>query len=216
VSTRPAIKLTTPELGFWQLVWSDYEAGMYRAGRSASKLRAALLWLPRLLLNPSLQLAFLVRVGQKGPGLLLHPVRWLQVVLYSSEIWWFRGESAIVIGPGIVFPHPINVLIGPGTVIGTGVTIYNNIQLGADRHFEEKLADDAVAERAAWLGDFSILYAYAIVQGPFAIGERAVVGLRVQLDDHVPPGALKTQRTLRLEGEWPGEQGSRWPGPGSR
>ena len=200
------------ELSFWRLVWSDYEAGMYRAGRRESALRAALLYLPRMLFNPSLQFAFLVRLGQRGPSILLHPIRWLQVVAFSSEVWWFYDDYPIVIGPGVVFPHPINVLIGPGTVIGEGVTIYNNTNIGADRHFEERTADDEVAKRAANLGDGSIIYAYSIIQGPFRIGERGIVGLQVVLDEDVPAGALKTKSRLRLEGEWPGEQGSRWPG----
>jgi serine acetyltransferase len=193
-------------------MWADYRAAMYRANRRETTLRAALAWPLRLLLNPSLQLALTVRIAQKGPKVLMHPMRLTQVILYSSEIWWFRSDSAIRIGPGIVFPHPMNVLIGPGTVIGTGVTIYNNIQLGADRHFQEGDGDDAVASRAARLGDGSVLYAYAVVQGPYDVGAEAVVGLRVVLDDHVPAGALRTQKGLRLAGEWPGEGGVRWPG----
>ena len=208
MSARPEIKLTTPKLGFWRLVWSDYRAAYYSSGALESTLRAALLWFPRLFLNPSIQFAFLVSIGQKGPGFLLHPVRWLQVVLFSSEIWWFRGETAIVIGPGVVFPHPINVLIGPGTVIGEGVIIYNNTQIGADRAFEAGDEELSVAERAVQIGDRAIVYAYAVLQGPFNIGEHGVVGLRVFLDDHVPSGALKTQRSMRLQGEWPGARGT--------
>ena len=136
------------------------------------------------------------------------------MILFSSEVWWFRGDSAIVIGPGITFPHPINVLVGPGTVIGEGVMIYNNTQIGADRSYEVGQGEEAVAARATNLGDRSIVYAYSVVQGPFNIGEDAVVGLRVVVDDHIPRGALRTQKHLRKAGEWSGNTGSRWPGLG--
>lgn len=209
MNDRPEIKLTRTNLGFWRLVWSDYRAGILSGGQFESPLRAVLLFPLRLLVNPSLQFAFLVRVGQKGPNFLMHPVRWLQVVMFSSEIWWFRGEWAIEIGPGVVFPHPMNVLIGPGAVIGEGVLIYNSTNIGADRHYEESQAGD-VAERACRIGDGAVIYAYTVVQGPYNIGEGAAVGLRVILDQHVPPRALITQKGLRLEGEWPGVSGTRW------
>lgn len=207
---RPPIKLTTTDLGFWRLCWSDYRAALYSGGVVEPTRRAALLWLPRLLFNPSLQFAFLVRIGQQGPSLLLHPVRWLQVVMFGCEIWWFRGPTAIVIGPGVVFPHPINVLIGPGTVIGENVMIYNNTNIGADRHYEVGAGSDDVASRAAHIGDRGIVYAYSVVQGPFNIGEDAVCGLRVILDEDIPPGGLKTQKAMRQPGEWPGARGARW------
>jgi serine acetyltransferase len=195
------LELTAPPASFRELVWSDYLA--LHADAPESRRRAAACFLVRLLLNPSLQFALLVRIAQKGPRVVQYPVRWLQVVLFTSEIYWFKREAAIELGPGVVFPHPYNIVIGPGTRIGSDVAIYNSTNIGADRHWGRNTRP---AERAAWIGDRAIVYAYATVQGPYVISQDAVVGVRVFLDEDVPPGALKTRKALRLAGEWPGEE----------
>jgi serine acetyltransferase len=190
-------EVSIPDLGFSRLVWSDYR--FHHADRPESNFRAALLFLPRLLLNPSLQLAFLVRVGQCGPSFLLHPVRWLQVVLFSSEVYWFRGEERIRIGAAINFPHPENVMIGPRSTIGSFVTIYNNTEIGSDRG---GLPWELDASRVSTIGDGVSVYPYSAVLGPYTVGHNAVIGLGVTLDEDVPPGGLKTKRHLKLAGEW--------------
>jgi serine acetyltransferase len=174
--------------------------------RDESPLVSKLLHLPRLLLNPSLQLAFLVRIAQKGPVVLLYPLRWLEVIIFSSEIHGFRGPGGIVMGPGIAFPHPWSIIIGRGVEIGAGVTIYNNTNIGSDRHLPRTELAQLPTPR---LGDRSVIYAYSAIQGAWDVGHDAVVGIHVVLDEHVPPGALKTVRKLRSAGEWPGEQRAR-------
>jgi serine acetyltransferase len=184
-------------MGFWRLVLSDCRA--HHTDREESGLRFMLLLLPRLLYNPSLQLAFLVRAAQCGPSMIRHPVRWLQVVLFSSEIYWFgKGEDSIQIGPGLNLPHPINVIIGAGATIGSNVSIYNNVSMGTD---QAGLPHD-VWQRAATVGDRAMICPYATVMGPYTVGHDAVVGMHVLLNDDVPPGALKTVARLRGRGEW--------------
>jgi serine O-acetyltransferase len=194
-------------MSFWQLAWSDYAASLHERGEPG--WRSALLYLPRLVLNPSLQLAFLVRLAQKGPMAFLYPIRWIQVIFFSTEIHGFRGPGAIELGPGVSFPHPWNIIIGRGVKIGAGVTIYNNTGIGHDRH----TARDEVLPTTIRLGDRAVVYAYSAVQGPWDVGHDAVVGIHVVLDEHVPPGALKTIRKLRLAGEWPGERRRHWRPP---
>ena len=196
---RLDIELTCPEMSFLELVWSDYEAGL--VDRNEPEWRSRLLFPLRLILNPSLLFALLLRIAQKGPPVLLYPIRIIQIMCFSSEIHGFRGPDAIEIGPGISFPHPFGIMIGRGTKIGAGVFVYNNTNIGANRH----LPQGALVDEACRLGDRSVIYAYTAIMGPFDIGEDAVVGIHVVLDEHVPPGALKTQKKLRLAGEWPGE-----------
>jgi serine O-acetyltransferase len=191
------MELTAPEMGFRALVWSDYR----RVNPAEPTRRAVLAFLPRLLFNPSLQFAMLVRIAQKGPRLLWHPVRWMQVVMFSCEIYTFKGPGAIELGPAISFPHPQGIIIGPGTRVGTGVTIYNNTQIGSNRHWT---LGDPVDKMPA-LGDRSIVYAYSALQGRWDVGHDAVVGSWVILDEHVPPGALKTRKSLKVRGEWAGD-----------
>jgi serine acetyltransferase len=209
-SSEEELELTDLDLPFLELVWSDYLAE--RAGRPEPAWLTALLYAPRLLFNPSLQFALLVRMAQKWPRLLQHPLRWLQVVLFSSEIYWFNGPEAIRLGPGVTFPHPYGITIGPGIRIGAGVAIYNFTNMGYDRHWVE----GAPLERVPRIGDRAVIYAYSTVQGNWTVGHDAVVGLHVFLDEDVPPGGLKTRTGLRRCGEWPGEQRPRWVPRGSR
>ncbi len=197
-------QLTVADMSFRELVWSDYEASIVE--RDESPRRRALMYPVRLLLNPSLQLAFLVRLAQKGPSFLRYPIRYAQIMFFSSEIHEFRGEGATVLGPAVAFPHPWCIIIGGGARIGAGVTVYNNTGIGADRH----LRHGSAQSRGPRIGDRSVIYAYSAIQGPWDVGHDAVVGIHVVLDEHVPPGALKSYRRLRLAGEWPGENRARW------
>lgn len=201
------LELTAPPLGLVALIWSDYQAAMRE--RSESSRALAVKYVPRLVFNPSLQLALLVRLAQKGPRAITLPIRWLQVVMFSSEIYWFHGPDAIELGPGVTFPHPFNIIIGPHVRIGAGVTIYNNTNIGASRH----IPSGGSARAAPHLGDRAVIYAYSAVQGSFVIGQEAVVGIHVVLDSDVPPGALRTYRGMRLAHEWPGEQRRQWRAP---
>jgi serine O-acetyltransferase len=207
-----ATRVTIPSPGFLRLVWSDYR--FHTADRGESTRQAALRFLPRMLLNPSLQLALLVRIAQCGPGIVLAPVRWLQVVLFSSEIYYFRSDNPIRIGAAINFPHPICVLIGPGSEIGSNVAIYNNTEIGSDRPGVPSQLD---LSRISRIGDNATILPYATVLGPFTVGHDAMVGLGVILNEDVPPGSLKTKRHLKPPGAWvdprlPAEEGGREDG----
>lgn len=117
----------------------------------------------------------------------------------------FHGEDAIELGPAIAFPHPANIFVG-GVKIGAGVTLYNNITIGANRH----IARGRVARDTPRIGDRAVIYGYTSIQGPYDVGHDAVIGTHVVLDENVPPGALKTIRKLRLQGKWPGEDRGHW------
>jgi serine O-acetyltransferase len=193
-------QVTVPELSFAELVWSDYR----RRGADLPEpaWRAALLFLPRMLFNPSLQLALLVRIAQRGPRLVQWPVRWLQVTLFSSEIYWFNRPEGIQLGPGVSFPHPTGIIIGPGTRIGASATIYHNANIGSDRHFTSSSSN----RRVPVLEDRVIVYGYSAIQGPFRVGHDAAIGGHVLLGENVPPGALKTRNRLWPAGQWENER----------
>ncbi|MBO0769036.1 MAG: hypothetical protein J2O48_10175 [Solirubrobacterales bacterium] len=193
------IELTAPEFSFGQLVWSDYLASMVEREESAERL--ALLFLPRMLLNPSLQLALTIRICQCGPRALWNLMRWIQIVFFSSEFHRFAPEDNTELGPGLSFPHPANIFISGGVKIGSGVTIYNNVTIGSNRHVPRDVATPVTVR----IGDRAVVYGYCSLQGPYDIGNDAVVGMHVLLDSDVPPGALRTYKGLRRAEEWKGE-----------
>jgi serine acetyltransferase len=188
-------QVTLPELGFFRLVYSDYL--MHYRYRREGRRRALALFPLRFLLNPSLHFALLVRLAQRGPRFLLHPLHWLQVVMFSSEVFTFDVEPGIVLGPAVDFPHPYGVMIGPGTVIGSRVSIYHHTMIGTNRRW---FPGDEL--RAPTIGDDAVIGGSSRVLGPYRIGERAVIGLDVLVDRDVPAGATLLLSGLKPEGEW--------------
>ncbi len=73
------------------------------------------------------------------------------------------------IGPGLRFPHPQGVVIGPGVIIEGDCTIFQSVTVGPRRA-------DATLDDVPTLGVQTFLYAGARVLGRIRIGERTQVG----------------------------------------
>lgn len=68
------------------------------------------------------------------------------------------------IGKNIYFPHPQNIIIGDGSIVGDNCTIYHDVTLGQSRGKFPKL------------GDGVIVYAGAKIMGDVKIGNNAIIG----------------------------------------
>jgi serine O-acetyltransferase len=186
---------TTPDWGFFRLVFADYRA-LYRFHQE-TKQQALIKLLPRLLLSPSLQFAVLVRAAQRGPALVARIVAYLQVMLFSCEVFAFHQGPGIKLGPGVAFPHPYGIIIGPGTVIGSRVSIYHHTMIGTNRRW---FPGDPLY--APVIGDDAIIGGASRVLGPFMIGEGAVIGLNVFVKEDLPPMSTQLLSGVKLKGEW--------------
>jgi serine O-acetyltransferase len=82
------------------------------------------------------------------------------------------------IGPGLALPHPVGIVLG-GTVIGEGVTIYQNVTIGQARR-----KDKAVFPR---IGNDVTIYAGAVLVGDIEIGDGVVVGANAVVLASFPP-----------------------------
>jgi serine acetyltransferase len=186
---------TVPEWGFFRLVLSDYRY-FYRYSQESMRRSVALL-VPRVLLSPSLQFSILVRAAQRGPAWLARLVAYLQVMLFSSEVFAFHQGPGIALGAAIAFPHPYGVMVGPGSVIGSRVTIYHHTMIGTDRRWfqGEKL-------RPPVIGDDVVVGGASRVLGPFKVGEGAVVGLNVFVREDLPPMSTLLLSGVRFAGKW--------------
>ncbi len=88
--------------------------------------------------NPGTRLLFMHRLQRFVGG----DSRFSAIV--SSLIWNFGyvlsgcniGRSANISG-GVVFPHPVAIVIGNGSRIGSGCWIYQGVTIGATKHNEE-------------------------------------------------------------------------------
>lgn len=109
-------------------------------------------------------------------------------------LWrWNTGRSACHIhldaelGPGLVLRHPTAVVIGSGTRVGAGVTIYQGVTLGRRR-----------GEHYPVVGDGATIYPNAVVAGAVRIGRAAEVGAGAVVLIDVPDQGVAVGNPARL------------------
>lgn len=108
-------------------------------------------------------------------------------VLFGIEV-----PARLSIGPGLVIPHTQGTIIGAGH-IGTNVTIYQQVTLGA------KFADFGYDVRQRpHVCDGVVLTAGAKVIGPVRIGERAVIGANAVVLSDVPADSVAVGVPARI------------------
>lgn len=90
-------------------------------------------------------------------------------------------HPAARLGPGLFIDHGMGVVIGETAEIGTDVTLYQGVTLGAQTLHTGK--------RHPTLGDNVIVGAGAKVLGPVMIGEDCVIGAGAVVLNDVPPHA---------------------------
>jgi serine O-acetyltransferase len=195
MQTRVKPQATVPNWGFLRLVFSDYRF-LYRYHQETTRRSLAMLPV-RLLLSPSLQFAILVRLAQCGPRVLARIVAYLQVMIFSSEAFDFHSGGGIELGAAVAFPHPWGVMIGPGSRIGSRVTIYHNTMIGTNRRWfrGEPLYPPVI-------GDDAVIGGASRVLGEFHVGEGAVIGLNVFVREDLPPMSTVLLSGVKLKGDW--------------
>jgi len=92
--------------------------------------------------------------------------------------------SQAEIGPGLMIPHTIGLVIGRSTVIGSHCDLRQNTTLGANYGKE---APDGRTQPI--LGDNVSVGAGAVIIGPVRVGSNAVVGANAVVTHDVPDGA---------------------------
>jgi serine O-acetyltransferase len=77
---------------------------------------------------------------------------------------------------GIVLPHPQNIVIGPGAVVGPCTYIFQNVTIGG------------VPGRAGMptIGRDARIYAGAVVVGPIVVGDNVMIGANAVVGADVP------------------------------
>jgi serine acetyltransferase len=133
----------------------------------------------KFLSDPSLQAVLTMRLVLITPGRFLWMWRTWDIARFRCE--FFRIE----IGPGAHLPHPANILIGPGTRLGRGVTIHNNVNIGFARAPEPgkrmpcpTIEDEVEIGTGSW------------IVGAITVGEGARLAPGAFVTRDVPPGAV--------------------------
>src|SRR4051794_18776104 len=163
--------------GLLGLVISDYLAAT--AGAEESPRRLALMFVPRLLNNPSLQATLIVRLTLRSPRFMFGLWRSLLIAKHSIDV-----EGPVEIGPGLMLPHPIGIVLGRGTRIGRNVRILNHVVTGA------RPGTEPGPRMCPVIRDRVTIWTQSIVVGPIEIGEAATIGARSFIDKDVEPGRV--------------------------
>ncbi|MGI8557684.1 MAG: serine acetyltransferase [Solirubrobacteraceae bacterium] len=186
--------------GLFELIISDYVA-YYRATpmrtrwsvsgstRHESKRRLALMFIPRMLHNPCLHATLLLRLALRSPKFMMGFWRTALIAKHTIDI-----QGGIEIGPGLLLPHPLGIVLGWQARIGRDVTILHSVTIGGVvRHPEGE------PQLCPAIGDDVVIYPQSILVGPITVGSGAVIGAGAWLDHDLPPGAKHSGRSALFQ-----------------
>jgi serine acetyltransferase len=176
-----------PERGLLPLIVSDYVA-LYRE-KNEPPGRMALLFLPRFAQHPALHATAMIRLALATPKFLFGIWRTLLIAKHSIDI-----NRDMQIGPGLMLPHPINILLGWGLRVGANVTILHDCSIGGhptDLKKPLKRPDtDELGQVCPVIGDRVTIYMKSVILGPITIGDDAVIGARAWVVKDVAAGEV--------------------------
>jgi serine O-acetyltransferase len=178
-------ELPASQYRLWQLIWSDYVAH-YREAPESDR-RRALMFLPRMFVNPSMHACLLFRLITGTPVYMNWFWRRLLIALHACECLPYTR-----IGPGLRMPHPMGILIGYG-VIGRDVTIQHNVTLSPVRTNWRTGKLPGLFH----IGDEVVVFPGSIVAGPIAVGDGAIIGANALITRDLPAGHITNGRKSR-------------------
>lgn len=165
------------EYGMLALIWSDY--CRHYEYKAESSCRRVVLSFPRMFTNSSLHLTILTRLMQGTSPRLAWLWRRLMLTMHASDI-----AAHVVIGPGLLMPHPTGILMGPNTVIGRNAVIQHQVSIGPVTS-NWRAANHAGTVQ---IGDYVTVFAGAYIIGEVTIGDGAVIGAKSLVIRDIPAG----------------------------
>jgi serine O-acetyltransferase len=176
--------------GFTELVLSDL--ARYRPRRPPSWWRV----LTTAPFVPGLQASLVLRAQQalvrRGDRHLCWLLRSIGITLVGADF-----VPGAVVGRGVMFSHPVGIVIGPGSRVGDQVTFAGGITLGVKTFDEQEPDPDAAYPTVC---DGVSIGAHAAILGGTTIGEGAAVGANSVVTHDVPPGAVVAGAPARVVG----------------
>jgi serine O-acetyltransferase len=127
------------------------------------------------------------------------------VLLYRVSHWlyqrgwiylpWFLSRLSIAItgaeiefnariGPGMFVSHPVGIVVGRGTVIGSDVTLFQGVTFGV-----KSWHPDAITKFPR-VGNKCYFFTGAAVLGEVTVGDNCIVGAHAVVTSDLPDGSL--------------------------
>jgi serine O-acetyltransferase len=88
------------------------------------------------------------------------------------------------IGPAMFIAHPVGIVVGRGTVIGSDVTLFQGVTFGVKSWHPDEIRKFPRA------GNRCYFFAGAAVLGNVAIGDNCIIGAHAVLTTDLPEGAM--------------------------
>ena len=127
------------------------------------------------------------------------------VLLYRVSHWlyergwiylpWFLSRLSIAItgaeiefnariGPGMFVSHPVGIVVGRGTVIGSDVTLFQGVTFGV-----KSWHPDAITKFPR-VGNKCYFFTGAAILGDVTVGDNCIVGAHAVVTSDLPDGSL--------------------------
>ena len=181
-AARPAAGWVEPApdrpLPFWESVRMDILAHLPHEARGGPAPVRILRRMRAVVTSTGFRVTLLYRVAHQIHHRLGLPGR-----AVSGLIGWFlRHSYGCTIAPtarlhgGLILPHPQNLVIGPGSVIGPYSWIFQNVTFGG------------VPGRVGLprVGRDARIYPGAVLVGPIRVGDNVMIGANAVVDSDVP------------------------------
>jgi serine O-acetyltransferase len=119
--------------------------------------------------------------------------------LYRQRGWiylpWFLSRLSLAItgaeiefnaeiGPGMFVAHPVGIVVGRGTVIGSDVTLFQGVTFGVRSWHPDQI------RKFPRVGNKCFFFSGAAVVGDVTIGDECIVGAHAVVTRDVPSGAM--------------------------
>jgi serine O-acetyltransferase len=119
------------------------------------------------------------RLHQRGWTYLPWFLSRVSVAVTGAEI-----EFNAVIGPGMFVAHPVGIVVGRGTVIGSEVTLFQGVTFGVKSWHPDDI------RKFPRVGNKCYFFSGAAVVGDVNVGDECIVGAHAVLTKDLPDGAM--------------------------
>ena len=136
-----------------------------------------------LIFKAGFQAVLLYRLSHR-----LHEKGWTHLAWFLSRfsvaITGAEIEFNAEIGPGMFIAHPVGIVVGRGTVIGSDVTLFQGVTFGVKSWHPDDI------RKFPRVGNECYFFSGAAVVGDVTVGDQCIIGAHAVVTKDMPDGAM--------------------------